>query len=77
MSASPNDWTQWLAIATVVHNNQKNETTSLLPNQILLGYELTLHPSEGTLSNNEAAETRIKSMIEKRTQAIDAINQTA
>ena len=31
-SASPEDWTHWLAIATAVHNNRKNETTDLSPN---------------------------------------------
>jgi hypothetical protein len=45
-----------------------------LPNQILLGYELTLHPKEGAPSNNEATETRIQNTIEKRAQAINAIN---
>jgi hypothetical protein len=77
MLASPKDWTHWLAIATVVHNNRKNETTGLSPNQILLGYEVTLQPKEETLSNNEAAEMRIQNMKEKRVQTIDAINQTA
>jgi hypothetical protein len=56
---SPEDWTHWLAMAMAVHNNQRNETTGLLPNQILLGYELTLQPEEDTPSNNEAMETRI------------------
>jgi hypothetical protein len=60
-----------------VHNNWRNKTTRLSPNQILLGYELTLHPEEGALSNNEAAETRVQNAIEKRAQAIDAINQVA
>jgi hypothetical protein len=57
-----------------VHNNRKNETTGLSLNQILLGYELTLQPEEDNPSNNEAAETRIQNMKEKRAQAIDAIN---
>jgi hypothetical protein len=77
MSASPKDWTHWLAIATAVHNNQKNEMTGLLPNQILLGYEVTLQPEEETPSNNETVEMRVQNMKEKRAQAIDAINQTA
>jgi hypothetical protein len=75
-STSPEDWTHWLTIATAIHNNRQNKTTGLLPNQILLGYELTLHPEEGTPSNNEATETRVQSVIRKREQAIDAINQT-
>jgi hypothetical protein len=36
-----------------------------------------LHPKEGTPSNNEAMETRVQSVMKKREQAIDAINQTA
>jgi hypothetical protein len=64
-------------IAIVVHNNWQNETTRLSPNQILLGYKLMLHPEEGTLSNNEAAKTRVQNIIEKRAQAINAINQVA
>jgi hypothetical protein len=76
-SASPEDWTHWLAIAMAVHNNRKNETTGLLLNQILLGYELMLQPEEDTLSNNEAVETRVQNMKEKRAQAIDAINRAA
>jgi hypothetical protein len=56
-SASPEDWTHWLAIATAVHNNWKNETIGLLSNQILLGYEPTLQSEVGALSNNKAMET--------------------
>jgi hypothetical protein len=76
-SVSPKDWTHWLAIATVVHNNRKNETTGLSPNQILLGYEPILQSEVGTPSNNEAVETRVQTMKEKRVQAIDAINHAA
>jgi hypothetical protein len=42
-----------------------------------LGYELTLQPEEDVPSNNEAVETRVQNMKEKRAQAIDAINRTA
>jgi hypothetical protein len=31
-SANLEDWTQWLALASAVHNNRKNTTTGLLPN---------------------------------------------
>ena len=77
MSASPEDWTYWLAITTAVHNNRKNETTDLSPNQILLGFETTLLPSETPPTNNEAAEQRLNLVHQKRLQAIDAINQAA
>ena len=52
----PQDWPDRLAIATAVYNNQKNSTTGLLPNQILLGIEPMLHPSEHHATNNEAVE---------------------
>jgi hypothetical protein len=75
-SNAPEDWTQWMAVATAVHNNRRNETTGLSPNQILIGYETALAPPEVITSNNEAVEDRIKVMMERRAQAIDAINQS-
>jgi hypothetical protein len=76
-SNAPEDWAQSLSIATAVHNNRVNSTTGLSPNQILLGYETTLHPSETQPSNNEAAQRRSELLKRKREQAIDAINKTA
>ena len=64
MGGQPENWPNWLAIATAVHNNQKNVTTGLLPNQILLGIEPTLHLSEHHKTNNEAMERRIERMEE-------------
>ena len=71
----PEDWTHWLAIATAIHNNRRNETTDLSPNQILLRFETTLLPSKSSPSNNEAAEQRLSLMHQKCLQAIEAINQ--
>ena len=76
-SSAPEDWTHWLTIASAVHNNRRNETTGLSPNQILLGYEPELLPTETPPSRNEAAENRISIMNERRAQAIDAINKVA
>ena len=73
----PQDWPDWLAVATTVHNNQKNSTTGLLPNQILLGIEPTLHLSEYHATNNEAVERRVKRMEEAWEQATRAINKKA
>jgi len=61
----------------VVHNNRKNATTGLSPNQILIGYEITLAPSETTPSNNQTVEDRIKDMMQHRAQAVDALNKAA
>ena len=76
-STSPDDWTHWLALATAVHNNRRNVTTGLSPNQILLGYDLSLIPSGSATSNNDLVEKCMKTLLEKRAQAIDAINQSA
>jgi hypothetical protein len=77
MSANPEDWTHWLTIASMVHNNHVNQTLGTSPNQILLGYNIALTPLENTTSNNQLADDRIRNMMEKRTTAIDVINHTA
>jgi len=77
MSLNPEDWTQWLDIASAVHNNRKNATTGLSPNQILLEYETTLIPSENPPSNNQMVEDRIKDIIKYQNEAIDALNKAA
>src|SRR5712691_3887720 len=69
MSMQPEDWTQWLAIATAVHNNQWNSTTGLLPNHILLRYNITLNPKNTTQSTNKTVEEWITLMTEKHAQA--------
>src|SRR6266566_155597 len=76
-SASPEDWTYWLTIATTVHNNRRNATTGLSPNEILIGYEPTLQLAATPPSNNDTAENRVDMLIEKRALAIEAINQAA
>jgi hypothetical protein len=63
--AQPEDWTEWLSITSAVHNNRRNTTTGLSPNQILLGYETKLIPSEKGASNNQAIQDHMKQMIEK------------
>ena len=73
-STSPEDWTHWLAIATAIHNNRRNETTDLSPNQILLGFKTMLLPVKTSPSNNKAAEQCLNLVHQKRLQAINAIN---
>jgi hypothetical protein len=77
MSASPEDWTQWLPLASAVHNNRRNAMTGLSPNQILLGYEPSLTPGPSEPSNNMMAEERIRKLMENRDQATRAINEAA
>ena len=66
-----------MALATAVHNNRRNSTTGLSPNHILLGYDLSLIPSGKVVTNNDLVEKRMETLLEKRAQAIDAINQSA
>src|SRR5260370_1127634 len=75
-SSQPEDWSTWLPIATAVHNNRRNATTGLSPNQILLGYETTLIPTSFNETNNQTALNRTEQMAQSRAQAIEAINQT-
>jgi hypothetical protein len=51
--------------------------TKLLPNQILLGYDTQLTPATIGKSNNGLAEDRLQTMLERRQQAIEALNRTA
>ena len=76
-SLRPEDWTFWLPTATAVHNNRKNATTGLSPNQILMGYETELLPSSIPSTNNNTAEDRIKTLLQNQTLATEAINKVA
>ena len=76
-SANPEDWTQWLALASAVHNNRRNTTTGLSPNRILLGYEPQLTPEISPPLNNDLAEEHIRKLMENRDQATRAINKAA
>jgi len=74
-SSQPEDWSIWLLIASAVHNNRRNTTTGLSPNQILLGYETTLIPPSSNETNNQATLERTEQMSQSRAQAIEAINR--
>ena len=76
-SLHPTDWTEWISIASIVHNNRRNATTGLAPNQILLGYGPTLNPLEGITSNNQSVEEHIAEMTKRHQEAIQALNQIA
>jgi len=76
-SMQPKDWTEWLSMATAVHNNRKNATTGVSPNQVLLGYDIPLIPDHMGLSNNEGAEKQLDIMKKRREQAIEALNLMA
>jgi len=76
-SAVPKDWTQWLVLASAVHNNQRNSTTGLSPNQVLLGYDILLNPDLVSSVINETAEECVKLMEQWWAQAAAGLNEIA
>src|SRR5712692_1546183 len=75
-SMAPEDWTSWLSIATAIHNDRKNTTTGLSPNQILWGGEPQLMTSKGDDVKSQVIQERLETMKERWHQAITAINQS-
>ncbi len=61
-SMAPKDWTSWLSITTAVHNNRKNATTGLSPNQILWEGEPCLNEKEGGHVKNQTVTDRMSTM---------------
>ena len=76
-SAAPEDWDQWLTTASAVHNNRRNQTTGLSPNQILISYNIPLNTPNDVETNNMTVERQIGIMNQRREQAIEALNCTA
>src|SRR5712671_2435736 len=71
------DWSQWLSIATAVHNDQTNDTLGMSPNEALLGYRPRLFPAQPIPTTNESAEKWINTLHQKHAQATAAINRAA
>jgi len=76
-NAQQGDWSQWLTVASAVHNDHVNATLGTTPSEILLGYRPVLHPNQDILTNNQTAERRLETLHQKRAQAIAAINEAA
>jgi len=76
-NAQQGDWSQWLTVASAVHNDHVNATLGTTPIEVLLGYRPVLHPDQETETNNQTVERRLEIMTQKRAQAIAAINKTA
>ena len=54
--AIPKDWDRWLMTVSAVHNNQRNQTTGLSLNQILIGYDIPLQTPNDIETNNTLVE---------------------
>jgi hypothetical protein len=81
INSTQTDWSDWLGIATMVHNNHKNATINIAPSEALLGYAPRLHPVDPPPppppSLNQHVEDRKQTALKRRAQAIEAINRTA
>ena len=76
ITTNQEDWSNWLSMATIVHNNARNATTGLSPNQLLIGLDPDLVPTQSTSGNNHAAEHQATLLKHYRVMAAQAINQT-
>ena len=52
------DWSEWLPLATAVHNRRVNATLGISPTQALLGYFPSLDPLAPPLTTNPRTEER-------------------
>src|SRR5712671_6201885 len=59
------DWSQWLSIATAVHNDRTNNTLGMSPNEALLGYRPRLFPAQPVETFNQHAEDQITLLHQK------------
>jgi hypothetical protein len=77
VAGNDKEWSTLLAMATLVHNNAKNTTTGLAPNQLLIGREPPATPAQGEGSDNPLVEHRVRKLIERRIMATQALNKAA
>ncbi len=66
-----------LPLATLTHNNARNSTTGLAPNQLLNGLEPAIAPDHQTNSNNPTTAERVDQLRQQRKQAVTALNEAA
>jgi len=61
-NAQQGDWSQWLTVASTVHNDHVNSTLGMTPIEALLGYRPTLHPDQNVATNNQTAEQCLETL---------------
>jgi hypothetical protein len=73
----PGDWSNWLPLATIVHNTRKHSLLKVTPAQVLLGYNPQVLPLVTTPSSNDLIENCLDSLKALRELACTAINLQA
>jgi len=74
VTTNQEDWSDWLAVATLVHNNLANSTTGFTPNELLIGWEPPLTTEQGESSNNIVVEEQATNLRNNRILVAQAIN---
>jgi hypothetical protein len=64
-------------MATAVHNNSRNSTTSFAPNELLIGWEPPLSAEQHSELKNQMAEEYLSNLQCNRLMAIHALNKVA
>src|SRR5580693_9852209 len=77
ITTNQNEWSKWLPMATAVHNNSRNSTTSFAPSELLIGWEPPLAAEQRSESKNQTAEEYLSNMQRNRLMAIHALNRVA
>ena len=76
-STQQDDWSEWLAIASLVHNSRINATIKMAPLQALLRYLPRLTAETSALSTNQRVEEQAEEMTKRREQAQTSLAQCA
>jgi Chromo (CHRromatin Organisation MOdifier) domain len=75
--ANQDEWSRWLSITTLIHNNSVNSTTGLAPFQLLIGWEPLITQNQIHETNNQTAEQMAEQLEGNRQLAVQALNHAA
>ena len=64
VTAHQEDWSKWLPLAIVVHNNSINAMLKTTPHQLIMGIDPPLTPNQRSVANNAAAHDRVQQLME-------------
>jgi hypothetical protein len=64
-------------MATIVHNNSRNSTTSVTPSELLIGWEPPLSMEQRAESKNLTAKEYLLNIRQNRLMAIHTLNKVA
>src|SRR5277367_5712358 len=73
--ARQDDWSEWLPLATAIHNMWPTSLTNKTPAEIIMGYTPNLHPALQGVTNNPSVEQRISELTRHRAEMEAAIRK--